>query len=160
MPYYHVLLRLHDEPSVRCVFADLSKKELQRRFVAPYRRGKDLLCGNEIVAVSRIKTVDIIRTADTSATELTRIQEKSRAENEQLNRSSSGFVILDLGRGYQMADISEAGEPVTSEFIHHPPGRGDWWTVAVTVLTHGWGLISVIGTTLIAAALVWWFGFK
>jgi hypothetical protein len=157
--YYHVLVSFQDEPkTVRCLFADLSEKELRTRFVAPYRRGKDLLCGTEVVAVSRIRTVGIVRTADTSDIELKRIQEKSRKETEQLNRSSTSVVFLDLGRGYNLEDVSEASEDVTSTFILGPPGHGDRWTVLAAVLNNPW--ISGIGAGLILAALLWWFGWN
>jgi hypothetical protein len=140
------------------MFADLSEKELRTRFVAPYRRGKDLLCGSEVVAVSRIRTVGIVRTADTSDRELKRIQEKSRKETDQLNRSSTSVVFLDLGRGYNLEEISEAGQDVTSTFILSPPGHGDRRTVVAAVLNHSW--ISAIGTGLIVATLLWWFGWN
>jgi hypothetical protein len=93
--YYHALLSLQDEPkTVRCMFADLSESELRTRFVTPYRRGKNFLCGSEVVEVSRIKTVSIIRTTNRSDEELKRIQEKSRKETEELNRNSTSLVFL------------------------------------------------------------------
>jgi hypothetical protein len=158
MSYYHVLLRFQDEPNnVRCVLSDLSEKQLRTQFVRPYRRGKNILCGREVVDISRIKIINIIRTTDTSDIELKRIQEKSRAENEQRNRSSSLLVVMVLGRGYQLEDISLAGEDVTSKFIVDVPGH-DRWTVVAEILNHKW--VSTVGAGLVLAALALWFGLK
>jgi len=159
MPYYHVLLSFQDEPTtVRCMFADLSEKALRTRFVVPYRRGKNFLSGSEVVEVSRIKTIKIVRTADTSDKELKSIQAKSKKEIDELNRNAESVVFLGLGRGYNLEDITEAGEDVTTTFIVGPPGHGDKWTVVATVLNHPW--ISAIGTGLIVAVMVWWFGWS
>jgi hypothetical protein len=126
------------------------------RFVAPYRRGKNILCGREVVEVSRIRTVSIVRTADTSETELKRIDEERFKKDEEFNRSSRSVVVLHLG--YKLEDIGEAGEDVTSTFILGPPGHGDRWTVVAAVLNHPW--ITAIGTGLILAAIIWWLGWN
>lgn len=116
MPYYHVLLSFQDEPkTVRCLFADLAEKELRKQFVTPYRRGKNVLCGSEVIEVSRIKTVKIIRTADTSDQALERIEEKGIKHYEELNRGSRGVVFFRLDS--RLEHIGEGGEEVTHAFI-------------------------------------------
>ena len=141
MAYYHVLLSFHEtSENPRCVLADLSEEELRKRFVTPYRRGKDVLCGNEVVDVSRISKVTIVCTADTSTNELKRIQEKSRRETEEFNRTARGVKLVDLGRGHNLEDIGEAGVDVTSTYISGPPGYGDTSSVVTAVVNHPWGL--------------------
>jgi hypothetical protein len=160
MSYYHVLLSFQDEPNtVRCMFADLAEQELRTRFVTPYRRGKNLLCGGEVVELSEIKTVQIFRTAETSDQELKKIQEKSIKYYKKLNRDSDSTRLVFFGfRGSQLEDISEAGDVVTSTFIAGPPGHGNHWAVVAAVLNNPW--ISTIGAGLVVAALIWWFGWN
>jgi hypothetical protein len=158
MSYHHVLLSFQDEPQkVRCIFADLSENDLRTRFVSPYRRGKNILCAGEVIETSRIKTVRIIRTENESEKELKKIQEQSKRDRDEFNRNSA-VVLVSLGAGYELEDISEAGEDVTSAFILGPPGDGDRWTVVAAVLNHPW--ISAIGTAVIAAGLIWLLGWN
>jgi hypothetical protein len=148
MSYYHVLLSFHDAPQeLRCMLFDLSEQELRARFLVPYRRGKNLLCGNEVVASSRINRVSIVRTDDSSANELKKIQEKSWKDIQDFNRESQSLVLLDLGHGYHLEDITEAGEDVTSALILRPPGDGDRWMLAAAALNPPW--VSAIGTGLV-----------
>ncbi len=157
MPYHHVLLRFDGEPEKdRCVFSDLSESDLQARFLTPYKRRKNFLSGSEVIEISRLRKSTIICTNEPIETELRRIQEKSRAEDDEFNRTSSGVVILSMGRGYAPEDIAEAGVDVTSTFISGPPGYGDRLALVSAVMNHPW--ISAIGTGLIVAALAWILG--
>ena len=157
MPYYHVLLRLRGESDTdRCVFSDLPEKELRGRFVTPYQSGRDFLSGTEVISSAAIKKTTIIRTDQPSADALRKIQEQSRRENDDLNRSSRGVVFLGLGSGYAPEDIAEAGEDVTATYILGPPGQGGRWAVIAAIMNHPW--ISAIGTSLIVGALLWLFG--
>ncbi len=157
MPYYHVLLTFQAKPdSVRCMFSDLSERELEERFLAPYRRGKSFMCGNEVVESSKIQKVTVVKTPRPSAAELKDIQTKSRKEVEEFNRTSSSMVLISPGRGYDADDIAEAGEDVTASFISGPPGHGGHWGVVSAVVNHPW--VSAIGTGLIVAALGYWLG--
>jgi hypothetical protein len=147
--YYHVLLTIGDEN--RCVLSDLSEDQLRTQFVKPYRRGQDILCGNEIVALSRIGKVTIIRTTDISTNELERLQEKSQKQMDEINRTSRSLVILTLGS--KLEDIVEAGEDVTPNHIMGAPGYDNrsWWSA---VVNNPW--VLTIATGLIVAALTAW----
>ena len=152
--YYHVLLSLQDEPnSIRCLFADLSERELRTRFIVPYRRGKTFLCGSEVIEISRTRKVRIIRTADKSAVELKRLADEHQKKNKEFNASSKWVGIIDVG-AYYPENIDQAGEDVTTTFILGPPGHGDRWAVVGAFLNHPW--IAAIGTGLIVAALLLW----
>jgi hypothetical protein len=157
MPYYHVLLRFDDAPERdRCVFSDLSESDLKARFVTPYKRGKNFLSESEVIEVSRIRKTTIICTNDPSESELKGIQEKSRKEIDEINRTSSSVFFVSAGPGYDPEDVAEAGVDVTATFITGPPGEGDRLALVTAIINHPW--ISAIGTGLIVAALAWLLG--
>jgi len=159
MPYYHVLLRFADAPEKdRCVFSDLSEKELRQRFVKPYQRGKSFLSGSEVIEASRIRQTAIILTSDPSSIELPKIQAKSRREIEEFNRTSHNLMLMDPGRGNEPEDITEAGEDVTFTFITGPPGHGDKLAIAREVMDNP--VVSLIVGGLILAGLVFWLGWN
>ena len=159
MAYYHVLLTFQDSPDkVRCMFADLTERDLEARFLVPYRSGKSFLSGNEVVEASRIKKVTILKTNRVSAAELKDIQDKSWKEVQEFNRNSDSMVLISPGRGYDAEDIVEAGNDVTAEFISGPPGHGGGWGVVSAVMNHPW--VSAIGTGLAVAALAYWLGWQ
>lgn len=55
MPLHHVLITFIDSPDKpRCVPSDLSEQQLQKQFVTLYRKGKDILCGSEVIRVESI----------------------------------------------------------------------------------------------------------
>lgn len=140
------------------MLSDLTDEDLHRKFVKPYQRGKNLLCGNEVVEVSHIRKVRIIKTERKSEAELKEIQDKSWKEVQEFNRQSDSVVFISPGCGYLPEEIVEAGKDVTGIYISGPPGQGGFWSVASEVVNHPW--ISTIGTGLIVAALVWWFGWN
>ena len=107
---------------------------------------------------SRIRHTTIILTFDPSKVELPKIQERSRAEIDEFNRSSRSLVLIDIGRGYAPEDITEAGEDVTSSFITGPPGHGDKLAVLAAIRNNP--TISAIVGGLILAGLVFFLGWK
>jgi hypothetical protein len=156
MAFYHVLLTLSEAPSKpRCVLSDLSAEKLEAQFLLPYRKGKNILCGNQIIQVTSIKGVQIIRTEMTSQHELSVIQDRSFKEIQEFNRQSESFVIISPGHGFDTEDIVEAGEDVTSQHIIGPPGHGAS-SSRLKLLSNQW--VVAICTGLIVAGLVWWFG--
>ena len=156
MAFHHVLLTLNEAPSKpRCVLSDLSAEQLEKQFLFPYRKGKNILCGNQVIHVTNIKSVQIIRTEKTSELELAVIQDRSFKEMQEFNRRSDSFIIISPGRGYDAEDIVEAGEHITSQHIIGTPGHGTSSSL-LKLLNNQW--VVAIGTGLIVAALVWWFG--
>jgi hypothetical protein len=156
MAYYHVMLTFQATPDkVRCMFTDLTERDLRTCFLEPYRKGQSFLCGNEIVEPSTIKKVTLVETTRASAAELKDIQEKSWREVEEFNRNSP-IVLVSIGRGYDAEDIAEAGEDVTGRFIAGPPGYGGRWKMLSAVINHPW--VLAIGAGLAVAALAYWLG--
>jgi hypothetical protein len=155
MPFYHVLITFADAPGKsQCVLSDLSEQQLQTQFVTPYKKGKDILCGTEVVWVGRIKTVQIIRTDKKSEEERSAIQEQSFTEIQELNRRSDSLVIISPGYGYEPEDIAKAGMDITLQYIAGAPGHAVSGGIS-GLLNNQW--VVAIGTGLIVAALVWWF---
>jgi hypothetical protein len=136
------------------VLSDLSEEELRKKFMAPYKSGKNFLFGSEIVEASCINAVSIFETDRNSAVELKLIQDKSWKEMQDFNNADDSIFLLSLGRGYEMEDIVEAGRDVTAIYVSGPPGHQDSWSFASRVLNHPW--ISTIGAGLILGGLLFW----
>ena len=159
MPYYHVLVAAEPEPSrLRGLLSDLAEAELLAKFVAPYRRGGDLVCGNEILPLGSLRRVHIAHTKQNEATERRQMNEKSLAEIAALNREPGGLVFLSPGRGYDPEDILEVSEDVTEKFIDGPPGHASRTGPVGLLLNNQWTV--AVGTGLIVAGLVWWLGWR
>jgi hypothetical protein len=129
-----------------------------QQFSRPYRRGKSILCGNEIVESLQIKRIKIVKTIEQGEKELEKLQEGSLRKIQEFNRSSNSITIISPGRGHNIEDIVEVGEDVTIQFISAPPGEGDRWKIVAALLNNGW--VVGIGGGLIVAALVWWLGWS
>lgn len=154
MTYYHVLLKLQEAPEiVRCVFSDLSAKELDDKFLKPYRRGQRTLAGAEVIDTMAIVSTRIVETNRLSDVELREIQQKSVREIEEFNRSSDSVVLISAGRGYHPEDIEEAGTDVTARFISFPPGQGQA-NPLVKILSDTW-VVTIVGGVLAAGIIAW-----
>lgn len=121
MSYFHVIAKLSSNKDQSCIFADLSSKELNKKFIKPYEKGLDFLSQNIVVRVSELEAIHIIETENNIDIELKAIQQRSREEIERINRESH-VRFLSLGRGYAQEDIIEAGTDVTQKYIKGPPG--------------------------------------
>jgi hypothetical protein len=158
MAFHHVLITFIDSPNKpRCVLSDLSEQQLQTQFVTPYGKGKDILCGTEVIRVGSIKSVQIVCTSKKSEVERSAIQEKSFKEIQEFNRQSDSVTLISPGYGYEPEDIAEAGVDVTSQYIIGPPGHAASGGF-VELLNNQW--VVAVGTGLIVAVLVWWFGWS
>lgn len=157
MSFYHVLITFFDSPNKpRCVLTDLSEHQLKARFVTSYRKGKDILCGTEVVRIGDIKSVQIICTGKKIEEELLAIQKQSLIENQEFNSQSHSVIIISPGYGYEQEDIVEAGVDVTSQYITGVPGHASGGFVEL--FNNQW--VVAVGAGLIVAAFVWWFGWS
>lgn len=155
MAFHHVLITFTGSSSKpRCVLSDLSEQQLQTQFVTPYRKGKDMLCGTEVIRVGSIKSVQIIDTNMTGEVERSAIQAKSFKDIQDFNSQSDSMTLISPGYGYEPEDIAEAGVDVTSQYIIGPPGHAASGGFA-EFLNNPW--VVAIGTGMIVAVLVWWF---
>lgn len=159
MPFHHVLLALESEPTkLRCVLTDLTEEDLKAKFLRPYRKGQNIFCGNEVIPVSQIRKLHIVRTTHENEVERSALQERSFNEIQEFNRQSDSIVLINPERGYDPEDILEVGEDVTATFVSGSLGHAVVPTPVVEFLNNQW--VVTIGTGLIVAALVWWFGWS
>ena len=157
MSYFHVVISLSDEPSrLRVIFSDLSDRDLRAQFVRPYSKGENLLCGNEIVPVADIRRRHIVRTELREHQERDKLNAKSLAEIEAINRQPGGVTILSPGRGYDPEDILEVGEDVTVAYILGLPGYASRPGILRAFFSNQW--VLTVGASLIVAGVVWWLG--
>ncbi len=154
MTYYHVLVELRDAPKkVRCIFSNLAAKELESKFLKPYRRGQRMLVGTEVIDTMAITSARIVETNHTSDVELQGVQQKSRREIDDINRRSESVVFISVGRGYAPEDIEEAGADITARFIDSPPGQGQS-DLATRLLNHPW-VVAIVGGVIVAGIAAW-----
>src|SRR6185437_9897163 len=126
MAFYHVLIATDQDPNgLREVFRDLTKKELKRNVVKPYRQGTSLTCGNEIIPFSRIGTIHIVETTASNEVERDAMHGRAAQEIEDFNRNSTSLVRFSTGRGYDPRDIIECGRDVKETFIPGFPGSAE-----------------------------------
>lgn len=111
MPY-HVRITPRSNRSNDEVRLDLTREELEQRFLVPYRDGRSIVIGGRTVPPDDIERIRITFTDQSSEELLPRI----RAERE-----SSGVVALSISDEWEVADH---GQDVTDELITGPPGTG------------------------------------
>ncbi len=151
--FYHVLGAVGDG-KVKMLFSDLSAIELEKEFVTPYRRNKTFFSGSQIVNPSELRAVQIIETTMREDDARQRINQKSLAQIEEINRTS-GVMIISPGQGYEPEDLVEAGKDVTRTYLTGGPGSSTRiWGLSKTVV--GWTLGIVAG--VIATGLAKWLG--
>lgn len=157
MSFYHVIVQTRSSLEFRVLFEDLSRRQLQLKFLRPYRRGKDILCGGEIVHLNEIASVKIIFTEQASELERQCLYERSRTAIDRFNRESEGVFFLGTGHGYAPEDIEEAGADVTTRFINDVPGHSKF-SVSAFILEHAFSIFGTVIGGLILAGITSWLG--
>jgi len=152
MSYYHTLIKTKNDNSWVCVFIDLSRSELIKRFVNPYKLGKQIFWDGNITSTVEFKKVKIIRSERPHSEELNILQKKSHEGIEEFNLSGSGAVIISAGYGYNRADIRSSGVDVTSEFIKFGPGTGTAVSTSLKFLSHPWVVRIFAGLAFLIVA--------
>jgi hypothetical protein len=151
--FYHVLAAVGDRETAM-LFSDLTAKELDKRFVNPYRRGKTFFSGSSIINPSELRQVRIIETSVKETEARDRINRQSVANIAEMNRQSD-LTIIGFGEGYEPQDIAAAGDDVTRNFLRGGPGASNgllgWSKTAA-----GW--ILGIAASVLAAGLAKWLG--
>lgn len=150
MPYLHVFLSVEPEPDKeRCVLRDLGEAELKSLFVRPFKSGKNLLCGNEIIPHHKIRRITIIATDEKSDAVLVKAQNASNEAIAKLNNESSSIVFLG-GLGYDVDDLVSMGNNVTAKYITTLPDRIPMNKFFVRLLNNPW-VVGVGGGVVVAA---------
>lgn len=110
MPY-HVRItprsnRSHDE-----VRLDLTREQLEERFLVPYREGRPVVIGGRTIPPTDIERIRITQTEEGSEQLLPIVREERR---------SSSVITLISDEWY----VADRGTDVTDELITGPPGAG------------------------------------
>jgi len=114
---YHVQItqksyRQHDE-----VRLDLTKEQLETRFLIPYREGRSIVIGGKTIPPEDIERIRINYTDQTSEELLPIV----RREEEEERRSSR---VVMLGGPSDEWHVASRGRDVTDDFITGPAGTG------------------------------------
>ncbi len=151
--FYQVLAAIGDR-NTEMLFSDLSAKELNKQFIAPYRRGKTFFAGITVVNSSELQKARIIETAVKEAEARDRINRDSLAKIAEMNRTSD-LMFISPGQGYEAEDIAAAGVDVTRIFLRGGPGSSKG-LLDLSKAVAGW-LLTIVASVL-AAGLAKSFG--
>lgn len=150
--FFHVLVTLRGDGE-SLLLADLSRTDLQRRFLNPYVRGDKFTVVGRIVDPHDLTGVRIIKTGVPQKAAMEQLLQESIAATDRLNAASdrTGAFFLGPFCSYD-EDIGQAGEDVTSTFVVGAPGSGRGFA---HYLNHPWTL-TLLGGLIVAgiAAIV------
>ena len=119
MPYYHVRITPKSDQRNNIVKLDLSKEDLEKRVLFPYRKGVPITFRGRTVAADEIECIRINRTEQDS--EYFRSIEEAELSNtkplteEEMYHNDPYMPLTE-------EDIAAKGEDVTDDFITGPPG--------------------------------------
>ena len=114
MEYHHVRVTQKSDRSPDEVKLDLTREELEERFLAPYRKGLPIVIGGKSIQKDDLERIRINKT-DQDSNHVAKV-----VEEERRRRIVNG--ILDIGGPSTAERIASKGEDVTDEFITGPPG--------------------------------------
>ena len=154
MSLYHVVINSAGNPHWEMLFSDLSKSELQKRFIKPYQHDRNFLVTSKIIKASELNAVRIIKTEDTEKEARARINKADLADIAEMNRDSE-IVIVSPGIGHKPEHLTEAGDDVTSDFLNSGPGSTSLF-LGASKKAVAWTLGIV--AAIIATALGKWIG--
>lgn len=151
--YFHVAGYFKPNPeAVEVLFLDLTRSELQRKFIRPYDRGERvLLADGRLATLQDLTRVQIIRTEDPSEEALRALQVSHQKAMDELNSSSSGAFFFSIGYGLSSDDIIHTGDEVTSSFISGPPGHP---SRLLTFVSNNWTVTIVGGIIVVVVGLL------
>lgn len=158
--YHHVIVALKGRDKKQALFVDLPLRELNRRFVRPYKQGKPvLLHDNSVVQTCDITWTTIRATNDKATPTLKKLAEASSRRTDELNRMG-GLVFM--GRfSWSHEDLEAEGDDVTSRYIQAPPGEDSLYRRLGSWLADNLGKAAIALLVAIASAvLVTWLGLK
>lgn len=157
MKFYHVLISHEIEPDrLRQIFEDLDENELEQKFLLPYRKGKSLICGGEVVSVKKIKKVRIVRTDQCNEVERDELLRNSKQKIDKLNGESDASFIIYSPWGAYPGDILDDDKDVTEKYIVDGPGHEAGSSPFSRFVAHPM-VVMVVGS-LVVAFVVWVLG--
>jgi hypothetical protein len=121
--HYHVIVSFDGTENKTVLMKDLTEREVRKKFVKPYKKGIDILCGNEILSLKNLKFVQIAKTSGLMDFILDKEIDKAHQEEQDFNDNNAVIVI---GSSLHINDynIANYGEDVTASFISEASGSG------------------------------------
>lgn len=107
--FYHIIIITKSNPEVKHIMLDLSKEQLNERFLRFYENGNNIFIKGKLIGTNDIDIINIHRTNENSSI----ILSKLIAKEESLEYGSRGF---GFGEWYI------TGGDITDELILGPPG--------------------------------------
>lgn len=153
--FFHVLVQFKDNKRKKLIFRDLSKKELQKYFVKPFKKRADLFHSGKILRFDEIYGVKIIQTEANSALHIKEYADRMNKSYDRMN-SEPGTSVKLVYRPQYESDIEYCGSEVTSRFIQKAPSNKP--SLFVQVLNQPW-TIRIVGG-IILALLLWFIAKK
>lgn len=137
--YYHVRITKRSDRTHDTVELDLSKEELMKRIVEPYKKGKTFMCNGQPIDPFDIEKIQINKTDDPSSVILPRIR---------VERAKSEVVVVIPDEWY----VTEKGRMVTREFITSSPKKRS--AFPEIPLRKGLEVVSLIALSFIGMIVV------
>ncbi|MBU4220826.1 MAG: nucleotide-binding protein [Euryarchaeota archaeon] len=107
--YYHILIITHSNPGVKQIQLDLSKEQLNERFLRFYENGNNIFINGKQIGTNDIDIIKINRTKENSSILISRKKAKEK---------SLGFCSFVSDEWH----ASSEGEDITNDLILGPPG--------------------------------------
>ena len=146
--YFHVVTQYLNN-SEQVLFRDLSKKELKKLFLKPFKNGKNLLISGSIYKNEDIKKVQIIKTEDHFQKTLDNYVDQQNEYRTRFNNEQ--YEVFLIPYFSKDTDIINCGENVTTEFLKFPPSNQP--SFLASIFKNPWFIGIVRG--IIIAVIVW-----
>lgn len=108
-PFHVVVTTKYDDIEVNL---DLSRAQLKKRFLEPYREGASITVSGRTIDRKDLKRIEITHTKQTSSKLLPVVEQQRRDESKR------GFLDLTSSNEYRVAKL---GTDLTDQFITGPP---------------------------------------
>ena len=157
MPYFHVLVATEPKPErLRCIMSDLSEKELKEAFVVPFKRGKGIVAGHELIRADQVRKLKITSTDEPSCVALDKLRVATNEALDRQNQESRGVVFLG-GIGFGLDDLGKLGSDVTHIYIKVAPESSPTDSPQMRMINNPWvtGIVGGVVVAGIAAYLKW-----
>lgn len=140
MAFLHVVIEREEDEKPLFLFGDLTKAELKRRFLRPYKLAKSVLKENRVVNLAGVTAVHVIETDKPLDAALRQLRVESNERIDRINRESGGVFIISAGSGWVDEDVVHCGHDVTAQYVTSPPGEGTLASRALALLHNPWVL--------------------
>jgi hypothetical protein len=154
--YFHVFIQQDSDDKLRCFLKDLVPDAVRTRVVKPYKKGRSLVNGGQIVPVGSLRQLQVFRTDCDFEASYKKAHAEHRKQMEDLNREG-GLYFLSAGPGHD--DMSDEWPNVTEEFLRGCAPGIDVEPSFVQKLSHdptvSATVAAVVGGLILAVVLIY-----